>query len=307
VAPSTVSWCRKCLIPVDCLVVSQVSDRRRFRQASLSPHRVPSITALTFLLVVLYAPLVRVVVNSFNANEISTSWGGATLRWFKAAWSNAEVRPAIWTSAKLAVLTSLISVGIATLSVVALRALPRGRAAMVRIAALARIATPEIIVATGLVITLPLINMRLGFRAMLIGHVAYLTGFVVLLIAARADNADRRLEEAAQDLGARPWRVLFTIVLPDLLPAIGAAALLAAAFSFDDVALSRSLSSPQSTTLPLVLVSLAQRNPTPELDAIATLLLVIGIGLFVSALKVAGSISTVTSQRTDTGNQTLGR
>jgi putrescine transport system permease protein len=259
-------------------------------------HRIPSVAALAVLLLVLYAPLARVAINAFNANELSTTWGGATLRWFRAAWDNQEVRPAIWVSIKLAVLTSVISVVIGSLSVVAIRALPRGGAALVRLAAVSRVATPEIIVATGLVVTMPLIHLRFGFRAMLIGHVSYLTGFVVMLIAARAANADRRLEEAAQDLGAKPIRVLFTIVLPDLLPAIGAAALLAAAFSFDDVALSRSLTSPQSTSLPLVLVSLTQRSPTPELDAIATALLVIGTTLFVCALKIAGGLFAVTGQ-----------
>jgi ABC-type spermidine/putrescine transport system permease subunit II len=146
---------------------------------------------------------------------------------------------------------------------------------------------------------MPLLSVTFGFKALFFGHVVYLTGFVVVLVAARAANADRSLEDAAQDLGARPWQVMWTIVLPDLLPAIGAAALLSAAFSFDDVAISRALNSPTTTTLPLVLVSLIQRRVTPEIDAIATLLLLVGALLFAAALLLGGSVSALTGQPRD--------
>jgi ABC-type spermidine/putrescine transport system permease subunit II len=259
-------------------------------------HRIPSLIALVVLVAILYAPLLRVVINAFNSNPLATTWDGATLHWFRTAIADQEVRSAVWVSARLAIETSFISVLIGTLAVIAVRALPRRGRALVRLASLARVTTPEIIVATGLFVMMPLLSVRFGFRALFFGHVVYLTGFVVVLVAARAANADRSLEDAAQDLGARPWQVLWTIVLPDLLPAIGAAALLSAAFSFDDVALSRSLASPTSTTLPLVLVSLIQRRVTPEIDAIATLLLVVGGLLFVGALLAAGSVTALTGQ-----------
>jgi ABC-type spermidine/putrescine transport system permease subunit II len=271
------------------------------RKHTFRVHRIPSVTALALLITILYAPLLRVLINSFNSNPLATTWDGATLRWFRIAIADQEVRSALWVSARLAFETSIVSVLIGTLAVVAVRALPRGGRVLVRLASLARITTPEIIVATGLFVMMPLLSVRFGFRALFFGHVAYLTGFVVVLVSARAANADRSLEDAAQDLGARPWRVLCTIVLPDLLPAISAAALLSAAFSFDDVALSRSLASPTSTTLPLVLVSLIQRRVTPEIDAIATLLLGVGFLLFAAALFTAGSITALTGQpSTDT-------
>lgn len=260
-------------------------------------QRFPSVVALVALLGVLYAPLVRLSINAFNANELGTTWGGGTTRWFRSVWENDGLRRAARTSALLAVTTAALSVVLGTLAVVSLRSLPRVGLWIVRIAALARVTTPEILMATGLFVLLPLIGQRLGFRAMLIGHVTYLTGFVVLLVAARAANADRSVEEAAADLGARPWRVFFTIVLPDLLPAVGAGALLAAAFSFDDVALSRSMSSPQSQTLPLFLVSMVQRKVTPEIDAVAVIMLVVSGLLFLGALMISGSLSTLTGQR----------
>jgi ABC-type spermidine/putrescine transport system permease subunit II len=270
--------------------------RTGIKRTVVRVHRFPSMLALITLIAVLYAPLVRVVVNAFNSNPLATTWEGATLRWFRTAINDTEVRSAVWVSVKLAGISSLVSVLIGTLAVVAVRMLPRGGRSLVKIAALSRVTTPEIIVATGLFVLMPLLSVKFGFNALFFGHVVYLTGFVVVLVAARAANADRSLEDAAQDLGARPWQVMWTIVLPDLLPAIGAAALLSAAFSFDDVAISRAVNSPTTTTLPLVLVSLIQRRVTPEIDAIATLLLLVGALLFGGALVLGGSVSALTGQ-----------
>jgi putrescine transport system permease protein len=262
-------------------------------------HRIPSLCALVMLMLVLYAPLVRIVVNAFNANEVGTAWEGATLQWFRAALSNQVVLPAIWVSIKVAVISAALSVLLGASAVIGMRLLPAFGVVMVRLGSAARVTTPEIILATGLFAALPLFGFHFGLTAMLIAHTTYLTGFVILLVAARAASADPRLEEAALDLGARPLMVLRTIIWPDLRPAVIAAFLLSAAFSFDDVALSRSMSSPTTTTLPLVLVSLIQRRATPEVDAIAALILVLGAVLFISALLVAGSVTVVTGQTKD--------
>ena len=256
-------------------------------------HRVAGVCALVLLLVVLYAPLVRLVVNAFNANELATTWGGFTLRWFRAAVHNDGVRRSIRTSAVLAAFTSMVSVVLGTLLVLGLKYANRGTVFLGRLLAVARVTTPEVILATGLFVMLPIIGLHFGFTALLIGHVVYLTGFVIVLVGARAASADPLQEEAAADLGASPARVLLRVVLPNLYPAIGAAALLSAAFSFDDVALSRVLASPTTTTLPLILVSMIQRRVTPEIDAISTLLLIIGAALFVIALAAGRGIDTI--------------
>ena len=248
---------------------------------------------LAALLLVLYAPLVRLIVNAFNANELATTWTGFTTKWFRSAVNNEAIRSSIRTSAVLAALTSLVSVTIGTALVLGLKLTNRGVAFLGRLLALARVTTPEIILATGLFVMLPTIGLRFGMVALLIGHAVYLTGFVVVLVGARAASADIGQEEAAADLGASPARVLARVVLPNLRPAIGAAALLSAAFSFDDVALSRVLASPRTTTLPLILVSMIQRRVTPEIDAIATILLLIGAALFAAALVIGRGIDTL--------------
>lgn len=241
--------------------------------------------ALIALLLVLYAPLLQLAVSSINRNELSTGWEGATTQWFRAAFGNPEVSGALWRSVRLAVAASLLSVALGTAVAIGSRDHPR-LGPLTRLLAGTRVATPEIIIATALGVAIPAISLRFGFRTMLIGHVVYLTAYVALLVGARAAGADRRQEEAAADLGARRWQVLWTIVLPDLRPAIVAGGLLAAAFSFDDVALSTTLRGPQDTTLPVLIFSRVQRRVTPEVHAIGACVLAIGAALFIAASLV---------------------
>ncbi len=125
---------------------------------------------------------------------------------------------------------------------------------------------------------------------MTVAHVAYLSAFVVLLVGARAAGADVAHEEAARDLGANRWQVLRHVVLPDLRPAIIAAAVLTAAFSFDDVALSLTLRGPQDTTVPVYILSAVQRRVTPSVHAIGAMVLMVGVTAFVLAWAVNRSV-----------------
>jgi spermidine/putrescine transport system permease protein len=112
---------------------------------------------------------------------------------------------------------------------------------------------------------------------MLAAHVAYLSGFVVLLVGARAAGSLRSYEEAALDLGAKRWQVLRDIVIPDLMPAIVSSALLVLAFSLDDVALSLALRGPTDTTVPIYIFSAVQRRVTPSIHAVRALVILAGI------------------------------
>ncbi len=256
-------------------------------------HRPLSLAMLGFVVLILYAPLVRVVVNAVNQDELGIGWDGFTGRWFADAWGNELLRSSVGQSALLSLLASLGSVVVGTAAVLSMRASTARHALATKLLSVSRVATPEIIMATGLLVTLPLMRLRLGLTAMIIGHVAYLTAFVVLLVGSRAAKLDVRLEEAAADLGASPFRVLMRVVMPQLSSAIAASTLMAAAFSFDDVAISRSMASPTTQTLPLVLVSMIQRSPTPQIDAVATMLIVAGAVLFGLAVFVGRGIDAV--------------
>jgi ABC-type spermidine/putrescine transport system permease subunit II len=250
--------------------------------------------ALCMVLVVLYAPLLFLVVASFNRNPLSTSWQGFTTKWFGDAFRDSALRRATGVSIRLALSASLLAVLLGTAAAIAARRTPW----LTRINAVfatLRVGTPEIIIATGLGAILPAVHIAFGYRPMLVAHVAYLSAYVTLIVGARAAGARRDLEEAALDLGARRWRVLRDIVLPDLMPAIVSSGLLAVAFSFDDVALSLALRGPKDTTVPVYIFSAVQRRVTPSIHAIGALIVALGAITFVCASVVNRSIAAAPS------------
>jgi ABC-type spermidine/putrescine transport system permease subunit II len=238
---------------------------------------------LVALLVVLYAPLCYVAYASVNANPAGSAWRGFTDEWFREAWNSQSARRSFGVSVRLALVSALGATAAGTAVALAVRRTRWMRVIATALAG-ARAASPEIIIATGLAVTLPLVGVGFGFWSMAAGHIAYLSAYAALLVGARAAGADIAQEEAALDLGARRRHVLWHIVLPDLVPAIVAAALLTAAFSFDDVAISQALRSPTDTTLPVLLVSTIN-SPTqsPSIYAIGTIVVAI------SALTVGGA------------------
>jgi ABC-type spermidine/putrescine transport system permease subunit II len=247
-------------------------------------------TVLVAVLAVLYAPLVFLVVASFNRNPLSTAWQGFTTKWYANAFDDPSLRRAVGVSVRLALLSSLFAVVVGTAAAIAARRtrwLTRVNAAFATV----RVATPEIIIATGLGAILPAVHIAFGFRPMLVAHVAYLSAYVLLIVGARAAGGRRDLEEAALDLGARKLRVLRDIVLPDLAPAIASSGLLALAFSFDDVALSLALRGPKDTTVPVYIFSAVQRRVTPSIHAIGALILAVGALTFVAASFVNRAIA----------------
>ena len=247
---------------------------------------------LAGVLLVLYAPLVFLVVASFNKNPASTAWQGFTTQWYRRAFDDVSLRRSVGVSIRLAVLASLGAVVVGTVAAIAARR-SRVLGKVNALFATVRVATPEIIIATGLASLLPVVGVAFGFRPMLVAHVAYLSAYVLLIVGARAAGADKNLEEAALDLGASKWRVLRDIVLPDLRPAIISSALLAFAFSFDDVALSLALRGPNDTTVPIYIFSAVQRTVTPSIHAVGALIVAVGIATFVAATLIHRAIASV--------------
>ncbi len=245
----------------------------------------PSRFVLAFVLALLYVPLVFLIVASVNANPASTSWQGFSGRWYREAFDDPALRRAVGVSLRLAAATAILATLIGTLAAIAARR-SRWLGRVSSAFSVARIGAPEIILATGLKVAISAAGIAFGFRPMLAAHAAYLSGFVVLLVGARAAGSLRSHEEAALDLGAKRWQVLRDIVIPDLMPAIVSSALLVLAFSFDDVALSLALRGPTDTTVPIYIFSAVQRRVTPSIHAVGSMMVLAGIVTFSAAALV---------------------
>jgi spermidine/putrescine transport system permease protein len=242
------------------------------------------------LVVTLYAPILFLIVASFNRNPLSTNWQGFTTKWYSAAFADPALRQATGVSIRLALIASMVALVVGTAAALAVRR-TKWLSRVNSLFATARVATPEVIIATGLGAILPAAHIALGFRAMVVAHAAYLAAYVILIVGARAAGADKSLEEAALDLGAHRWQIMRHIVLPDLMPAIVSAGLLALAFSFDDVALSLALRGPSDTTVPVYVFSAVQRRVTPSIHAIGALVIVVGALTFIAATAVNRAVA----------------
>ena len=257
----------------------------------MRPRRfsVPRVTSwlAALIFVCLYAPIVLVVLNSFNGDEDLVGWGGFTTRWWDQALSNARVRDDFVTSLLIAIATTLISLVLAlTVATWARRASPRARRVMDG-STYMRLVLPEIVFALGLFLLLTVTDIPLGMGTIVIGHVVIYSAYATIIIQARMETLSGRLEEAAVDLGATPVRAFRRVTLPLLMPGVLVAAMLTFTFSFDNVVISQFLGGSDTETLPVLMMGLIRVHVTPEVNAIGTGVMVMTLLTFVIAGLIA--------------------
>lgn len=221
----------------------------------------------------LYAPILVLVAYSFNASALVTVWGGFSTRWYVALFSDVPLIAAAWVSLRVAVLASLIATILGTLAALAMERHGRfrGRSLFTGLV-YGPMVMPEVMIGLSLLLTFIGIGLDRGLITIVIAHATFCTGFVAVVVSARLRGLDRSLEEAAADLGAGPLRVLGTVTLPLLAPAITAGALLAFTLSLDDLVIASFVSGPGATTLPMRLYSQVRLGVNPEINAASTLL-----------------------------------
>ncbi len=237
----------------------------------------------------LYAPIVILVIFSFTRDEFGVRWTGFTLDWYIRLFNNPRMMGAAWNTLVVASVSTVVSTIIGTLLAMAMeRYRFRGRSAMEGLIYLP-IVVPEIVMAVALLafsaIAFDVIKLvtgetlRRNLTTVTIGHIAFSISFVVVVVRTSLKNFDRRLEEAAADLGANSWNVFWRITFPLILPGIIGGALLAFTLSLDDFIISLFLSGPGTSLLPVEVYNRVRRAVTPEINAISTLMLLLSMVL----------------------------
>ncbi len=242
----------------------------------------------------LYLPIVALVLYSFNDSPVPNIWRGFTLKWYVKLASDTEMLGGFWLSLKIAFMTACASVVLGTLAAFALVKYKRfaGRT-MFSGMVTAPLVMPEVIIGLSLLLMLVSVQRLLGFpeRGMMtiwFGHLLLGLAYATVVVQARLNDLNPQLEEAALDLGARPWQVFALVTLPMISQALLSAWLLTFTLSLDDVVISAFLSGPGSTTMPLVIFSRARLGISPSVNAVATLIvLVVSIGVIVASLMIA--------------------
>ena len=244
--------------------------------------------------VFLYLPIVALVLYSFNNSPVPNVWRGFTLKWYAALGTDTEMLAGLWLSLKIAFFTACSSVVLGTLAAIALVKYRRfsGRtlfSGMVN----APLVMPEVIIGLSLLLMLVSLQRALGFpeRGLMtiwMGHLLLGMAYAAVIVQARLQDLNPQLEEAAMDLGAKPWQVFALVTLPMISQALMSAWLLTFTLSLDDVVLSAFLSGPGATTMPLVIFSRARLGLNPSVNAIATLIVtLVAIGVVAASYAIA--------------------
>lgn len=248
------------------------------------------ISVLCFGMAFLYIPVVSLIVYSFNYSKIVPIWGGFSTRWYKVLFESEEVWAALTLSLKIALMSATFATLLGTLAGLALVRFGRFKGRMLFSGMIsAPLVMPEVI--TGLSLLLLFIALReligwpgeRGITTITIAHITFCMAYVAVIIQARLAGIGQDLEEAAMDLGSKPFRVLVDITLPLLAPGMIAGWLLAFSLSLDDLVIASFVSGPGSNTLPILIYSRVRLGLRPDINALATIIIVVGvIGVFIA-------------------------
>ncbi len=250
------------------------------------------LTCLCFGYAFFYIPILSMVFFSFNRARLATVWGGFSTKWYYALFHNDQVLAAAWLSLQIAVISAAFATILGTCAGLALVRFRRfkGRTLFSGLVT-APLVMPETI--TGLSMLLLFVFMERvigwpdgrGMTTIAIAHITFSLSYVAVIVQARLSSMDQSIEEAAMDLGSKPLQVILDITLPIISPAIVSGWLLAFTLSLDDVVITSFTNGPGSTTLPIYIWGKIKLGVTPDINALATIMIaIVGIGVTLAGI-----------------------
>lgn len=227
----------------------------------------------------LYLPIAVLVVNGFNASKYGTQWGGFTFKWFEKLWNNANLMDAAWHSLVVASTSATLATLLGALGAIALyRYRFRGKRFLGGLVFVEMMA-PDIVLAIAFLLIFMTLGITLGFWSLLIAHTTFCLPFTLITVYSRLNNFDVSVLDAARDLGATEWTAVRKILVPMTMPALLSGWLLSFTLSLDDVIISSFVSGPGYEILPIRVFSMVKVGISPEINVLATLLLVLSLTL----------------------------
>jgi spermidine/putrescine transport system permease protein len=249
--------------------------------------------------VFLYAPIVVLVLLSFNGSGQSTTWGGFSFRWYGEMFAADDLIDGFKNTVIVATITTIVATVLGTMLAIGLARHVRSTAfdSMLFLPAV----VPDLVLAIGLLSFFTLIGMTLGRTTVIASHVVFDMIFVAAIVRTRLSFFDMSVEEASQDLGASRWSTFSRVTVPLIAPGIAAGALVAFTLSFDEFIIAFFTAGPTSMTFPIRVYARIRFGLTPVINAIATVLLVVSFTFLLVALKVNGSATRRAIERAEAG------
>jgi len=235
----------------------------------------------------LFAPIVVLIIFSFNDSKSLFVWRGFTLRWYPELFGDEDLLHALGITLQVAVIAVVATTILGTLLGLGLARLHSSAAAgAADTLILLPMVTPEVVMGISLLLFFALLfNANGSIWQIAIAHIAFSISYVAIIVRARAVSLDPRMEEAARDLGATPRQAFFHVTLPLIAPAVAAGALIAFALSFDDLIITSFNAGVGSSTLPLFIYSRIRFGVTPEINAISTIIVAVTGVLILAAVR----------------------
>lgn len=254
--------------------------------------------------VFLYAPIISLIVYSFNKSKLVTVWGGWSLKWYTELFNNQQIIDAALVSFKIALVSASLAVVLGTMAGFVLSRMGRFRGKMILSGWItAPLVMPEVI--TGLSLLLLFVAMEgmfgwpsgRGTGTIIIAHTTFCMAYVAVIVQSRLASIDETLEEAAMDLGAKPSTLFFLVTLPLIAPALISGWLLSFTLSLDDLVIASFVSGPGNSTLPMVIFSKVRLGVTPEVNALATIMIaIVALGVLAAMYQMRRQTKLLSNQ-----------
>jgi len=257
---------------------------------------IPLISLVAFGYAFLYLPILTLVGYSFNESDRVMVWQGFSTRWYTALLDNDQILTALWLSLRIAVMNATMATLLGLMAAYVMVRFGRFRSRALFSGMLAApLVIPEVITGLSLLMLFIALEQAIGWPAgrgvttITIAHITFSTAYVAVVIQSRLAQLDPSLEEAALDLGAPPWKTFLLITVPLLAPALAAGWLLGFTLSLDDVVIASFVSGPGSSTLPMVIFSKVRLGLSPEINALATLMILAVVTGVATAMVISRS------------------
>jgi len=248
-----------------------------------------NVTAIVLGFAFLYIPILILVIYSFNESKLVTVWGGFSTKWYAGLLENEQLMDAAWITLQVAFISATIATVLGTMAALVLVRMGRfpGRTLFSGMI-FAPLVMPEVITGLSLLLLFVAINFDRGFWTIVLAHATFTMCFAAVVVQARLTDFDSRVEEAAMDLGASPVGTFFQVTLPIIAPSVISAWLLAFTLSLDDLVIASFVAGPGSSTLPMVVFSKVRLGVSPDINALATILVaVVAVGVVIAGIAMS--------------------
>lgn len=237
-------------------------------------------TYLGIMLLFLYAPILVLVVFSFNESKTMGSWGGFSLKWYQELFQDGTIMNALWVTLSVAVLSALIATIVGTFAAIGLHSMRKGPRTIIENVSNLPVVNPDLVTGISLMLLFAFIGIRGGYIRMLIAHITFNIPYVIFSVMPRLKQSSNLLYEAALDLGCTPWGAIRKVILPDIMPGVVSGFILAFTLSIDDFVVSW-FATDGIQNLSIYVYSVARRGINPKVNALSTIMFVAVLTLLI--------------------------